>query len=130
MRARLLLREPTSTSTSMLAATLVGQSADGDSNEMVTFVNPPAGTYTVYVHGFNTAGPSANFTLFEWQLSAANAGNMTVPGPAATTTGGSVPVNLSFTGLTPSTWYLGQVHLQRRRHRYRDDDRQREVERI
>ena len=88
---------------------LVGQSADGDSNEMVTFTDPPAGTYTVYVHGFNTNGPSANLTLFSWQLGSTSAGNMTVPGPAATTTGGNVPVNLSFSGLAPSTWYLGQV---------------------
>ena len=60
---------------------LVGQAADGDSNEMVTFTDPVAGTYTVYVHGFNTNGPSADFTLFSWQLTSANAGNMTVPGP-------------------------------------------------
>jgi len=87
----------------------VGQSTDGDSNEMVTFTNPPAGTYTVYVHGFNTVGPSANFTLFSWQPGAASAGNMTVPGPVAATIGGSVPVNLSFTGLVGGTWYLGQT---------------------
>jgi subtilisin family serine protease len=87
----------------------VGQSADGDSNEMVTFTNPPAGTYTVYVHGFNTNGPSASLTLFSWQLTSASAGNMTVPGPVATTTGGTVPVNLSFTGLANGTWYLGQT---------------------
>ena len=59
--------------------------------------------------GFNTAGPSANFTLYEWQPGPTSAGNMTVPRPAATTTGGNVPVNLSFSGLAPSTWYLGQV---------------------
>ena len=34
----------------------VGAAADGDSNEMVTFNNPVAGTYTVYVHGFSTNG--------------------------------------------------------------------------
>jgi len=89
--------------------TRVGQSSDGDSNEMVTFTDPPADTYTVYVHGFNTNGPSANFTLFSWQLTSANAGNMTVPGPVATTTGGTVPVNLTFTGLAGGTWYLGQT---------------------
>jgi subtilisin family serine protease len=90
-------------------ATRVGQSSDGDSNEMVTFTNPAADTYTVYVHGFNTNGPSANFTLFSWQLGFANAGNMTVPGPATATIGGSVPVNLSFTGLEGGRWYLGQT---------------------
>ena len=77
MKAQSLLRGPTSTFTSTLAARSSGQSADGDSNEMVTFVDPPAGTYTVYVHGFNTAGPSANFTLYEWQLGSTSAGNMT-----------------------------------------------------
>ena len=87
----------------------VGQSGDGDSNEIVTFTNPPAGTYTVYVHGFNTNGPSASLTLFSWQLTAASAGNMSVPGPVSTTIGGTLPVSLSFTGLTSGTWYLGQA---------------------
>jgi subtilisin family serine protease len=89
--------------------TLVGQAADGDSNEMVTFTNPTAGTYTVYVHGFNTNGPSADFTLFSWQLSSADEHNMTVPGPVAVNIGDTVPVNLSFTGLFNGTWYLGQT---------------------
>jgi hypothetical protein len=34
---------------------------------------------------------------------------MTVLGPATTTIGGDVPVNLSFTGLIDRTWYLGQT---------------------
>jgi hypothetical protein len=92
-----------------VGTTLVGQAADGDSNEMVTFVDPPAGNYTVYVHGFNTVNPTANFTLYEWQLDTANAGNMNVPPPATATVGGTVPVNLSFTGLSSGMWYLGQV---------------------
>jgi hypothetical protein len=92
---------------------LVGLSADGDSNEMVTLNDEdgpiPAGTYTVYVHGFNTAGPSADFTLYDWQLGTTDEGNMNVPGPATATIGGTVPVSLTFTGLTPGLWYLGQV---------------------
>ena len=87
----------------------MGQAADGDSNEMVTFADPPAGTYTVYVHGFATNGPSANFTLFSWQVTPSDAGNMTVPGPVGTSTGGTVPVDLTFTGLVGGTWYLGQT---------------------
>jgi hypothetical protein len=89
--------------------TFVGQAADGDSNEMVTLTNPTAGVYTVFVHGFNTNGPSANFTLFNWQVPTTSAGNMTVPASTAVTTGATVPVNLSFTGLASGTWYLGQV---------------------
>jgi hypothetical protein len=34
---------------------------------------------------------------------------MNVPGPVATTIGGTVPVDLTFTGLAAGTWYLGQV---------------------
>jgi hypothetical protein len=92
-----------------IGGTRVGQASDGDSNEMVTFTDPPAGTYTVYVHGFNTNGPSADLTLFSWQLGSTDAGNMVVPGPVPATIGGIVPVNLSFTGLVGGTWYLGQT---------------------
>jgi subtilisin family serine protease len=90
-------------------STRVGQSSDGDSNEMVTLTDPAADTYTVYVHGFSTIAPSANFTLYNWQIGAADAGNMHVPAPATATIGGSVGVSLSFTGLAAGTWYLGQV---------------------
>ena len=88
---------------------LVAQSADGDSNEMVTIANPPAGNYTVFVHGFSTNGPSANVSVFEWEVPTTSAGNMTVPGSTPVAIGTSVPVNLGFSGLTPGKWYLGQV---------------------
>ena len=93
-----------------VGTTRVAQASDGDSNEMITLVNPAAGNYTVYVHGFSTNGPSADFTLFNWQLPAANVGNITLPAPVAVTNGGTVTVNLTFSGLAADTWYLGQVH--------------------
>jgi uncharacterized protein YfaP (DUF2135 family) len=89
--------------------TLVAQAADGDSNEMVTLNAPAAATYTVYVHGFDTAGASTDFTLFSWQVPTTSAGNINLPAPATATVGGVVPVNLTFTGLAADTWYLGQV---------------------
>jgi len=87
----------------------VALAADGDSNELATLANPAADTYTVYVHGFDTVAASANFTLFTWILGTADAGNMTVPGPATATIAGTVAVDLSFSGLDPAAWYLGQV---------------------
>ncbi len=89
--------------------TFVGQSADGDSNEMVTVANPGAGDYVVYVHGFDTAGPSTDFTLFNWEVPMTAAGNVTLPAQASTTVGGAVNVDLAFAGLDAGTWYLGQV---------------------
>jgi len=90
--------------------TLVGRSAADGSNEEVNLVNPPAGTYTVYVHGFNVAaGVTASFQLYRWLLDSASAGNMTVAAPATASTGGSGTVSLSFSGLVPGTRYLGSV---------------------
>jgi hypothetical protein len=89
--------------------TLVGLSGSGTSNEEVNLVNPGADTYTVWVHGWQTGGPSANFTLFYWLLGSANAGNMAVTAPASATTGGTGTINLTFSGLTAGTKYLGSV---------------------
>jgi len=89
--------------------TFVAQAADGDSNEMITLVSPAAATYTVYVHGFFTNGPSTDFTLFSWQVPTTDSGNINLPASAAATIGGTVPVNLTFSGLVADTWYLGQV---------------------
>jgi subtilisin family serine protease len=89
--------------------TLRAQAADGDSNELASFASPAAGTWKVYVHGFDTVAASADFTLYTWILGTSDDGNMTVPGPATATVAGTVPVDLSFTGLDPTMWYLGQV---------------------
>lgn len=92
-------------------ATLVGLSADGDSNEEVTVRNTTgaAAVYTVYVHGWSTNGPSATLTLFDWVLEGAT-GNMTVsPASTAVTTGASVAYTATFTGLAGGTRYFGAV---------------------
>lgn len=92
---------------------LVGSSNSGTSAETVTqsFTNPTAAaiTYTVYVHGWETDGPDATFTLFSWVLGTANAGNMTVTGPAAVTPGSTYPITLNWSGLTANKKYLGVV---------------------
>ena len=96
-------------------ATLVGVSADGDSNEEVNFTST-AGfasniAITVYVHGFATNGPSASGTLFEWAVGTADAGNTTLAitpaGP--TTVGGTKTVTANFSGLIAATRYMGVV---------------------
>lgn len=88
--------------------TLVGASGSGTSNEEVNLLNPVAGNYTVYVHGFAVPG-TASFTLFSWLLDSSSAGNMSVTAPATATTGGTGSVGLTFSGLAPGTKYLGSV---------------------
>jgi hypothetical protein len=90
------------------ANAIVGASGSGTSNEQVNLLNPAAGTYTVWVHGFAVTG-TANFTLFSWQLGTASAGNMTVNAPAAAVQGTTGTITLTFTGLAPATKYLGSV---------------------
>jgi hypothetical protein len=61
------------------------------------------------VHGFATDGPDSNFTLFNWVLGSASAGNMTVTAPSTATTGTTGTITLSFSGLAAATKYLGSV---------------------
>jgi hypothetical protein len=92
-----------------LGSSLVGVSADGDSNEEVTLRSSSALTLTVYVHGWSTAGPSANVTLFDW-VANADAGNLAVsPASTAVTTGSTVSYSATPSGLAPATRYFGAV---------------------
>jgi hypothetical protein len=45
--------------------TLVGQSADGDSEESVTINSPAAGTYTVLVDGFNVPAGTTSYNYID-----------------------------------------------------------------
>jgi hypothetical protein len=87
---------------------IVAGSGSGTSDEEANLVNPAAGNYTVWVHGFGVTG-TANFTLFQWVLGSADAGNMTVSAPTSATTGATGTITLTFTGLAPATRYLGSV---------------------
>ncbi len=90
------------------AGTLIAGSGGATSAEQINLVNPAAGTYTVYVHGFAVSG-TASFTLFSWNVGSASAGNMTVTAPASATMGTTGSIVLSFSGLAPGTKYLGSV---------------------
>jgi hypothetical protein len=87
---------------------LVAASLGLTSQEEANLVNPPAGNYTVYIHGFNVPG-TATFTLFSWLLGTAAAGNMTVTAPPSATQGATGTITLTFNGLTAGTKYLGSV---------------------
>jgi subtilisin family serine protease len=88
--------------------TLVGSSGSGTSAEEVNLLNPAAATYTVVVQGWGVVG-SSPFKLHTWLLGSTAAGNMTVTAPASATTGATGVINLSFSGLTAGTRYLGSV---------------------
>jgi hypothetical protein len=93
-----------------LGSSLVGQSADGDSNEEVTLrTGTAAATLTIYVHGFDTHGPSAHVKLFDWVVQNVDAGNTTLSALAPATIGEVQTHTATFSGLTSGKRYLGQV---------------------
>lgn len=88
---------------------LVGNSGSGTSAEEVNLLNPAAGTYIVYVHGWGLPVPSSPFKLNTWLLGSADAGNMTVSAPPAAVLGQQGTVTISTSGLAAGTKYLGSV---------------------
>jgi hypothetical protein len=86
----------------------VAGSGTGTSAEEVNIVGPTAPYYLVVVHGWQTDGPDANYTLFGWGFGP-DVGNMTVTGPAAATLGATETVTVDWSGLVAGTKYLGAV---------------------
>jgi subtilisin family serine protease len=87
-----------------------GGSGSGTSAEQVDVVFPPAGDYYVFVHGWGTDGPDANYTLFSWAVPAApGSSNMTLTAPTAATLGATETITVDWFGLDAGTKYLGAV---------------------
>jgi hypothetical protein len=88
---------------------LVGGTGGATSNEALSVINPPAALFRVFVHGFETDGPDANYTLFHWIVPEAASGNLTASAPSSVTEGNSYPVTASWQGLMPGLKYLGTL---------------------
>ena len=87
-----------------------GGSGSGTSAEQVDVAFPPAGDYYVFVHGWGTDGPDANYTLFSWAVPATpGSSNMTLTAPAAATLGATATITADWFGLDAGTKYLGAV---------------------
>jgi hypothetical protein len=87
-----------------------GGSGSGTSAEQVDVAFPPAGDYYVFVHGWGTDGPDANYTLFSWAVPATpGSTNMTLTAPASATLGATETITVDWAGLDAGTKYLGAV---------------------
>ena len=72
--------------------------------------NPTPATYRVTIDYFDGATDTLDVKLNSFQLTSANAGNLTVtPASQSVTTGQSVTFNASWSGLDASQRYLGAV---------------------
>ena len=66
------------------SGTFAGGSGSPTSEEQVDVIAPQTGNYSVFVQGWQTTGPSANYTLFSWAVGP-DLGNMTLAAPASAT---------------------------------------------
>jgi subtilisin family serine protease len=88
---------------------LVAVSGTATSAEQVDVADPANGDWTLIVHGWQTDGPDAEYDLFTWQVGDSDAGNLTVTAPTTATLGETATIELSWSGLTADTRYLGAV---------------------
>ena len=87
----------------------VASSTNGGTDEQIDVTLPENGTWTLYVHGWQTAGPSADYALYTWIIPAAPGGNLNIdaaPDMAELATTGNV--EYSWTG-APAEWNLGAI---------------------
>jgi hypothetical protein len=91
------------------AGDLVAVSGTATSAEQVDVADPANGDWTLIVHGWQTDGPDAEYDLFTWQVGDLDAGNLTVTAPTTATLGETATIELSWSGLTADTRYLGAV---------------------
>ncbi len=92
----------------------IGQSGNPTSQERFDLFRPPAGTYVIYVHGFETdevaGGPGANYTVLAWFFGEIDdPGNMTVTGPAFVNAGTTETVTVDWANLNADTIYMGGI---------------------
>jgi subtilisin family serine protease len=93
----------------------IGQSGEFNSDEEFSLLNPAAGFYAVFVHGFETdssdaGGPGSNYKLLAWEFGFNDdVGNMTATGPAFVSAGGTENVVVNWSNLGTDSIYLGGI---------------------
>lgn len=85
----------------------VGSSGSGTSAEQVDIEAPNSPFYLVAVHGWQTDGVDANYSLFSWQP-AIDEGNMTVTAPTSAVLGTTDTITVDWEGLNAEK-YLGVI---------------------
>jgi subtilisin family serine protease len=92
------------------SGTQVASSTNAGTDEHIDVPNPVNGTWTLYVHGWQTVAASADYTLYDWVVPAApGGGSLSITAaPASATAGATETVTAAWTGAA-GTWNLGAV---------------------
>jgi subtilisin family serine protease len=89
----------------------VASSTAGSTQELIDLTLPEDGTYTLYVHGWQTAGFTVEYGLHTWDVPlAADAGSLSIVSePADAVIGATETIVVGWSGLDTGTNYLGAV---------------------
>jgi hypothetical protein len=78
---------------------------------LIELTLPADGTWTLYVHGWQTGGGPLDFAVQTWDVPATpGTGSLVIDSaPTSVSIGEVATIEASWSGLTPSTEYLGAV---------------------
>ncbi|MCL1600377.1 MAG: S8 family serine peptidase [Actinomycetia bacterium] len=89
---------------------IIATSTNGGTDELIELVLPADDTYTMAVHGWGVPNEPLPFTLNYWNVPLASGGSLSVDSAPASAVAGAVePIDISWSGLTAGTSYLGAV---------------------
>ena len=88
----------------------VATSINGGTDELINIEFPMDGLWSVYVHGWQTNGPSTDYDMYAWTISVLPGGNLTIDSaPTSAAIGTAETIDVSWTGATAGEWHLGAV---------------------
>ena len=89
---------------------IIASSTSGGTDEFIELVLPANDTYTMVVHGWSVPNEPLDYTLNYWDVPLVSGGSLSVDSAPASAVAGAVePIDISWSGLTAGTSYLGAV---------------------
>jgi subtilisin family serine protease len=89
----------------------VASSTAGSTDELIELTLPEDGTYTLFVHGWQTTGITVEYSVNTWDVPvAADVGSLTINSePADAVLGETATIEIGWSGLVEGNQYLGAV---------------------
>ncbi len=89
---------------------IIAASTNGGTDELIELFLPANDTYTMVVHGWSVPNEPLPYTLNYWEIPLASGGSLSVDAaPTSATLGATGTVDVSWSGLSADTSYLGAV---------------------
>jgi subtilisin family serine protease len=92
------------------SGTIIASSTNGGTDELIELTLPADDTYTMVVHGWSVPNEPLPFDLYSWEVPLASGGSLSVDSaPTSAEVGQTGTVDISWSGLSSGTTYLGAV---------------------